>query len=202
MNEDRGPDLLDTPPADPLTLVRRWLEDARAQGAAEPTAMSLATVDPDGAPSVRFVALADLTADGIVFATSSASPKARDMAADPRVALALHWPETMRQVRVVGTAVPLPDPESDRLFAGTPRDAQASLVTARQSEPLESEAALHRAARELAASAQPLTRPPDWQGMLVVPSRVELWEASEDKVHRRLAYTRTGAGWRTQRLQP
>src|SRR5690606_9897233 len=117
-------------------------------------------------------------------------------------ALAVYWPESMRQVRVVGSVAPLPDGESDRLFDQLPRAAQASVATARQSEPLESEAELHRSVQELASSVEPITRPAEWQAMLVTPSHVELWAASEDKVHRRLAYTRTDDGWTVRRLQP
>lgn len=202
MSEGTGPDLLDEPPAEPLTLLREWLEAAAREGARAPFAASLATASADGAPSVRFVALEDVTDEGLVFATSTESPKGRQMRANPRVALALHWPETNRQVRVAGTVSALLAVESDRLFDHLPRDAQASLVTARQSEPLDSEAELHRAVRELASGAEPLTRPPEWQGVLVTPSRVEFWAASEDKVHRRLAYTRSATGWVTRRLQP
>lgn len=202
MAPDSGGDLLDHPPADPLALVRQWVEAAAHDGGRDPFAVSLATATPDGAPSVRFVALEVVTDDGLVFCTSTASPKGRDIGANPRVALAAYWPESIRQVRVVGSVAPLPDEESDRLFDQLPRAAQASVATARQSEPLESEAELHRAVQELASSPEPITRPAEWQAMLVTPSRVELWAASEDKVHCRLAYTRTDDGWTVRRLQP
>lgn len=190
------------PPADPLALARQWIEDAAASGAEDPLAVSLATATPDGVPSVRFVALVSVTEQGAVFATSTQSPKARDMRSNPRVALAMYWQATMRQVRMTGRAGPLPDAESDRLFAALPRGAQASVITARQSQPLESESALRQAAGELEHRAGDLTRPQNWQGMLVTPSELEFWAASDDKLHRRLAYTRSGATWTARRLQP
>lgn len=200
MSEDL-PEFLD-PPRDPLALVRQWIERAETSGVQDALAASLATVSPDGAPSVRFVAVEEVNDDGVVFATSSDSPKVRDMGTDPRVALALYWPETMQQVRITGQAIPLDDAASDRFFRRLPRDAQAAVLTARQSRPLESEAALRESARRLELGRERLERPVTWRGWLVSPSTVEFWAASEDKLHWRLAYTCSGGTWTARRLQP
>ncbi len=61
---------------DPLAQFRRWLEDARAAGMVYPTAMSLATVDADGRPSVRMVLLKGVD-QGFCFYTDSRSRKAQ-----------------------------------------------------------------------------------------------------------------------------
>ena len=41
--------------------------------------------------------------DGLHFFTDYRSRKAQELAANPRAALVMHWPELERQVRVVGT---------------------------------------------------------------------------------------------------
>ena len=42
-------------PADPLDLLREWLDDAAAQGMRDPQAMTVATSGADGRPSARMV---------------------------------------------------------------------------------------------------------------------------------------------------
>jgi len=53
--------------------------------------VTVATVDPAGAPSVRVVVLKDVTGGAWQLATDARSGKARDLAANPRVALGFWW---------------------------------------------------------------------------------------------------------------
>ena len=64
-----------------------------------------------------------LDADGFVFQTNTESPKARDLAANPRAALTFFWPILLRQVRVSGTVELLPRSVVEGFFAVTPRAA-------------------------------------------------------------------------------
>ncbi|MFD6755227.1 pyridoxine 5'-phosphate oxidase C-terminal domain-containing protein [Micromonospora gifhornensis] len=36
----------------------------------------------------------------------------------------------------------------------------------------------------------------------MVPQRIEFWHGSPDRLHRRLAYELSDAGWNARRLQP
>lgn len=192
----------DEPPADPLPLLQAWIDAAADRGVLEPTAASLATVGAGGAPSARFVALKQVTADGVVFATSTLSPKGRQMTANPRVALSLYWPQTLQQVRIEGRVSVLGGAESDQLFAPRPRAARAAVVVSRQSEPLESEAELQAQVRALEDSGEELLRPSQWRGWLVTATAMEFWLGSRNRLHRRLAYTRGAGEWAISRLQP
>ena len=80
---DGSLDLADLDP-DPLRQFRAWLADAVAAGLREPNATALATVDADGAPSVRMVLLKGLEAERFVFYTNLESRKADALAAEPR----------------------------------------------------------------------------------------------------------------------
>src|SRR4051812_50127000 len=64
--------------------------------------MALATASPDGAPSVRFVLLKGIDERGVEFFTNYESRKARELAANPRAALAVLWKPLQRQVRLRG----------------------------------------------------------------------------------------------------
>ena len=94
-------------PADPAELFRQWLQEALAAGVPQPTACSLATADGLGRPSSRMLILKDIDDDGWLFATSRASRKGRELAANPHAALNFYWQQQGRQVRVVGHGVEL-----------------------------------------------------------------------------------------------
>ena len=64
--------------------------------------MALATVEPDGMPSVRMVLLKDYDARGFVFYTNPESRKGGELLANPKAALLFHWKSLRRQVRLEG----------------------------------------------------------------------------------------------------
>jgi pyridoxine/pyridoxamine 5'-phosphate oxidase len=100
-NQDRGLRESDLGP-DPIVAFERWLADARAAGGPLPEAVALATAGATGAPSVRHVLLRGLDERGFVFFTNYESRKGRELAANPRAALAFHWPQLYRQVTLTG----------------------------------------------------------------------------------------------------
>jgi pyridoxamine 5'-phosphate oxidase len=93
---------------DAMTAVAGWVDEARAAGVHEWDAMVVATATPDGAPSARIVLLRGVDDLGFRFYTSYESRKGRELDANPRAALVLHWRPLGRQVRAVGDDVPLP----------------------------------------------------------------------------------------------
>ena len=87
---------------EPLRLFGQWLEDATQREPADPNAMALATVDPDGLPDVRMVLLKGFDERGAVFYTNMDSQKGRQLDASPKAALLFHWKSLCRQVRLRG----------------------------------------------------------------------------------------------------
>ncbi|MFS2031626.1 pyridoxamine 5'-phosphate oxidase family protein [Curtobacterium sp. CT11-45] len=86
-------------PTDPLALAASWLP--AAADAPGPT-MTLSTVGLDGYPDARTVLLSLFDGERLHFHTDSRSRKAAELAAVPRAAVTLHWPEAARQLVVVG----------------------------------------------------------------------------------------------------
>lgn len=189
------------PPADPLALLERWLQQADERGVREPRALALATADAEGRPSSRILLLKQAT-PFLVFSGSYESRKGRELAANPRAAGTLYWRETLQQVTVEGPVRKLSEEESDALFAARPPAARASAVASSQGEPLEDPARLRHAADEIAAQEEPLQRPPHWGGWRLDPDLVEFWHGSPDRLHRRLLYIKGDRGWEHRRLQP
>ncbi|MCB5282071.1 MULTISPECIES: pyridoxamine 5'-phosphate oxidase family protein [unclassified Arthrobacter] len=94
-------------PADPAELFRQWFDEALSAGVRQPNACSLATADRLGRPSARMLILKDIDDGGWHFATSRASRKGRELAANPEAALNFFWQQQGRQVRVAGGVVEL-----------------------------------------------------------------------------------------------
>jgi len=190
--------------AEPIALFIDWLADAKATEPNDANAMTLSTVDPDGAPDSRVVLLKDVDAHGFTFYSNAESAKGRQLAARPRAALLFHWKSLRRQVRVRGRVEPVTPAEADAYFASRARESRIGAWASDQSRPLENRAALEQAvAREAARfEGQDVPRPRHWTGWRVVPDQVEFWRDRPFRLHDRLRFDRDGAVWTRTRLQP
>ncbi|UCE85529.1 MAG: pyridoxamine 5'-phosphate oxidase [Deltaproteobacteria bacterium] len=210
--------LADPLPAAPLDLLQRWLDEARERGAQRnPTAMTVATRDRDGALSARVVLCRGYDAEQgfLVFYTNRQSRKGEHLAHHAHAAAVLHWDALGRQVRIEGPIRRSPDAESDAYFASRPRAAQIAAWASDQSQPIASRAALlerlHAAERRFGAEGAPVPRPPHWGGYRLHIERIELWVGADGRAHDRALWTRAlapagegfaGGSWSVTRLQP
>jgi pyridoxamine 5'-phosphate oxidase len=193
------------PDADSDAIVRylRAAERARQEGV-DTIPASLGTADVSGRPSVRVVLLRQVDNRGFVFYTNYASRKARELTANPHAALCQHWPTLEEQIRVEGTVETVDPADSDRYFAGRPRESQIGAWASDQSNDLETRGVLEERYAEIEAkfAGRPVDRPPFWGGFRVVPERIEFWYGRAGRLHERLLYTRTADGWKTGWLFP
>lgn len=189
-------------PDEPLEQFAKWFEEARAVvPLAE--AMTVATVDADGAPDARMVLLKGFGPDGFRFFTNYESAKGDELAANPRAALVIYWRELDRQVRIRGEVERLSPEDSDAYFASRPHDSQIAAAVSPQSRPIEREE-LDRRYEELAAElgGSDPQRPEHWGGYLLRPDTIEFWQGRDSRMHDRLVYRRQPGGWEIQRLAP
>ena len=188
----------------PFELFENWQAQAIAAELKDPTAVSLATLEPSGNLWQRIVLLKGVNEGGFVFFTNYESNKARALAKDNRGAMLFPWHELDRQVSASGCITKISDEESDRSFASRPRASQLGAWASSQSRPVANRDTLitqyHSAEQRFAEG--PIPRPPHWGGYRLAPEQIEFWQGGEHRLHDRFRYVRGEHGWSIERLQP
>ena len=192
--------------AEALETFARLLEEAKAAGDPEPTAMTVATADARGRPSARTVLLKAFDARGFVFYTNYDSRKGHQLTANPQAALLFLW-KTLReqvQVKIEGTVEPVTLAEAEAYFASRPRPSQIGAWASLQSQTLDSretfEARIDAFEKKFEGGDVP--RPPHWSGYRVVPELIEFWYGARYRLHERQHYERVGGAWSKRMLYP
>ena len=121
---------------DPIVQFGLWFEEA-SEAAPLPEAITLATVDADGAPDARMVLLKGAGADGFRFFTNYESAKAGQLDGAGKAAIVAYWRELDRSVRARGTVERLGAADSDAYFATRPRASQLGAWASPQSRPVD-----------------------------------------------------------------
>ncbi|MEV7533793.1 pyridoxal 5'-phosphate synthase [Streptomyces hydrogenans] len=196
-----------TAPEEPLALFHAWFLAAVAAGQTEPHTLSLATAGADGRPDVRTVMLHDADDRGWHFASHATSAKGRQLADRPEAALGFYWPVQGRQVRVRGPVTTASHEEAYADLHARTTGALAAALTGRQSEVLDSPAALAEASEAAwaRAEAEPDADAPTWTLYVVEPAEVEFFQGDARRRHLRLRYRRdpgAAAGWARELLWP
>ena len=191
----------------PIDEFRALFAQAQAVDRArlpDPTAMSLATVSADGAPSVRIVLLKGVDERGFVFYTNLRSRKGRELAAAPRAALCFYWAPLDVQIRIEGSVQAVSDEEADAYFASRARESQIGAWASAQSESLVSMEQLRERVADVEArfAGVAVPRPPHWSGRRVRPRRIEFWHAGAHRLHERRVFEREGDRWAMRLLFP
>jgi pyridoxamine 5'-phosphate oxidase len=189
---------------DPIGEFQRWFELAGKAGEPQPNAMALATVTPEGGPSVRMVLLHRVDAQGFVFFTNYESAKGRDLAVTPSAALAFYWPRLHRQVRVTGAVTRTATEDSAAYWAQRPAGSRIAAAVSAQSRVIPDRRGLEAdVARVQALHPEGPPLPGFWGGYRVAPTTVEFWQGRTHRLHDRLRYIRNGpSAWRVERLAP
>ncbi len=176
-----------------------------AAGEILPEAMTVATSTRSGEPSARMVLLRGVDERGFGFFTNYDSQKGRELAENPRAALAIYWPTLGRQVRVAGAVVKQSAEESTTYFHGRPLASQLSAWASPQSQVIPNRTVLEDSVAALSERYErgrvPL--PENWGGYRVIPRTIEFWQHRENRLHDRIRYARQADGaWRIERLAP
>ncbi len=189
---------------DPYAQFETWMAQAIEAQLPDPTAVTLATVNPQGQPSQRIVLLKHFDMRGFVFYTNYNSAKARDIAQNPNVALHFPWHNMERQVKVMGRAEKVPVTESLKYFLTRPRESQIAAWASDQSHTISSRSVLLNQVASLKQKFQngEVPLPDFWGGFRVSPEQFEFWQGGANRLHDRFQYSPTESGWSIERLAP
>lgn len=175
------------------------MKEAVEKQVPEANAMSVASVDEKGVPSVRIVYLKEVSQGGFVFYGNYESRKGKDIAGNPNVCLNFHWPVLWQQIRITGIAQKISAEESDLYFATRPRLSQLGAWASQQSQSLARLDDLKERVKsfDLKFANQEVPRPPHWGGWRVTPSEIEFWFGLNGRLHERYVYQREASAWKT-----
>ena len=178
------------------------LIQAKDSGLDYPNAMSVATVNAVGQPSVRTLLLTEVSKEGFVCYTNKQSRKATDLAQNQQVSLLFYWQCLHQQVLIEGKVTDVDAVEADAYWSGRPKQSQIGAWASLQSQTLDSRETLEQRYTdyEQKFAGMAIPRPPHWSGYRVMPHRIEFWKEGEYRLHERLCYQQRSDGEWTMRL--
>ncbi len=189
--------------ADPFEQFRSWLDDALASDVIDANAMTVATVGPDGKPSVRVVLLKGYDQNGFVFFTNYGSKKGTDLIGNPNTVFHFFWPQLDRQIGIYGSVVKTSREESAEYFNSRPVDSRNGAWASAQSSVIASREELEQRFSEFKEKFGDNVPLPDfWGGFRLTPIKFEFWQGRQNRLHDRIVYNLDGDAWTISRLSP
>ena len=188
----------------PIQYFMNWFEDALKVNKQEANACVLSSVSSDNCPSSRVVLLKEVNENGFSFFTNYKSSKAKDIDANPNVAVNFYWPELERQVRIVGIAKKIMINDSDNYFKSRPRESQMGAWLSDQSKVIGLDYNFMETLNSLESKFKDkeVARPLHWGGYFIEPIKVEFWQGRPSRLHDRLEYKIEDGKWIYKRLAP
>jgi len=190
---------------DPLELFKIWMFEAKKKEINDPNALSLATTNKSGEPSVRMVLLKGVNQKGFVFYTNLNSPKSDDLKKNPKAAMCFHWKSVQKQVRISGSVTQVSDEEADLYFNSRPHESRIGAWASDQSKTMLQRKEFLKKIEEFKkkfSDKKKLIRPKHWSGWCLNPSSVEFWLGGQFRIHERLKYKKVLNNWKKEILYP
>jgi len=190
---------------DPIQIFQNWYTEATQNSPLQhPKAVCVSTINPEGIPEARFVALKAVSKTGFTFCSSLNSAKSIAISLNSHVALTFWWDHIERQVRVKGTAKRILDEDADKYFQERHRDAKLTSVVSEQSTLLKNPARLEQKLQEVKKQLEDkeIPRPDNWGGYCIKPISIEFLRFQTNRFHNRILFTCNQGKWSRQLLQP
>ncbi len=189
----------------PIELFKFWMEKAKKHEINEPNALSLATSDKDGNPSVRMVLLKNVSEKGFTFYTNLNSKKSLDIKENPKGAMCFYWKSLRRQITIVGSINQVDEAIADEYFNSRDYESKLGAWASNQSEILDNKDNLLKKIDEYKkkySKTNNLPRPKHWSGWNLTPSTIEFWLYGPNRIHERLKFNKVNNEWQKVLLNP
>ena len=190
---------------DPIHLFKAWMEEAKKTELNDPNALSLATADKNGTPSVRIVLLKDFGENGFTFYTNLESHKSTDIENNPKGEMCFHWKSLRRQIRVFGTINRVSDEVANEYFSTRDYDSKIGAWASEQSRVLSSRKDLLeriKGFKKVYPETSKVPRPDNWSGWILKPAMFEFWLEGPNRIHERLKYFKEQKKWIKKLFNP
>ena len=191
---------------DPIQLFKIWMDEAKKTEPNDPNALSLATSDKDGFPSVRMVLLKEFSHNGFVFYTNLNSQKGNELKENPKAAMCFHWKSLLRQIRIRGEVTQIEDEVADKYYNTRGYESRIGAWASKQSKDLSNREELMNSIKEYKKKYNDennVPRPSHWSGWNLSPSSIEFWLDGDSRIHERLKYSTDKSGsWIKTLLSP
>ena len=191
---------------DPIELFKIWMNKAKETEPNDPNALSLATSDKKGFPSVRMVLLKDFSKNGFIFYTNLNSQKSLSLKENPKAEMCFYWKSLSRQVRINGEISQVLDKVADKYYNTRSYGARIGAWASKQSKVLQNRKELINSINEYKKKyndEKKVPRPKNWSGWRLIPKEIEFWMHVENRAHERLKYSKNNNGeWKKFLLNP
>ena len=190
---------------DPIQLFKEWMDEAKKTELNDPNALSLATADKNGIPSVRIVLLKDFSKYGFTFYTNLDSPKSLHVESNPNAEMCFHWKSLQRQVRVSGSVNRVKDEIANKYFSSRDYGSKIGAWASEQSKILQNRNELLKRIdgfKKTYPETKNVPRPENWSGWILDPKTIEFWLSGQNRIHERLRYYKELNNWEKKLLNP
>lgn len=194
---------------DPVREIVAERERARERGDPLVDVCYLVTVASAERAEARALTLRDVTERGIGVLINRTSPKWRQLSQTETATVLIHWPSVRRQYRIWGTVAPM---EPGRVDAYWRRKSLGSKLLEHYYTDFQPQSAQVASREEFLAGIEALRRrypdpdavppPASLIGIYVALREIEVWHGSEERLHDRRRYRRSGTGWECATLVP
>ena len=189
----------------PLNLFKEWFDEAKKHEINDPNALSLATSDKKGIPSVRIVLLKDLQDDSFVFYTNLNSEKSKSLNENSTASMCFYWKSISRQIRVTGKVNLVSSKVADKYFSSRPYDSKIGAWASNQSTILKNRDEIITSIENFKKKypkSKEVPRPSHWSGWKLKPDTIEFWLEGKNRIHDRLKYINKKNKWQKILLSP
>ena len=189
----------------PLNLFKKWFDEAKKREINDPNALSLATSDKKGIPSVRIVLLKDLQDDSFVFYTNLNSEKSKSLNENSTASMCFYWKSISRQIRITGKVNSVSSEVADEYFSSRPYDSKIGAWASNQSTVLKNRDEIITSIENFKKKypkSKEVPRPSHWSGWKLKPDTIEFWLEGKNRIHERLKYIKKKNKWQKILLSP